>query len=448
MISLSKSQEEAAQWIRKQCARDYSTNPQVIVLEGLSRAGKSAVVALLQDELETLGHLVLDPAYFKHPVTVVDNNFLSHSGQLVIAAGIHDASMIRETLDAICHPERYDIYDVDWSGVPKRTYSSFSLKGMTEEEMRAYIQTIPRTENTSSLLLDDLVDCSLGLPGLAHELLDIPMLSLPLAQRLTALHLFHNANRRREKIPSLVERYLHIPPNAAILEILSKIPYEGHGQNAHIYDHVSYLKTHYGYMKDGVSVYFVAQESVEMYTTARIKHMTGLHICMPWLSSEQADVVGELLGFQLEDTRSRPTVRWFLFNVNRKGVQMYGKFSDGKEVAMSDQNMLSSLEYRHFQNEITAYQRAQEQGVIETPPITGQPFFSVSVDDHGYVNEQPLYFGWMLESFLQQKGVGYIGNHSSSGYFWYDPRQRKIISLENRESGSLSQKLSSLCPGI
>ncbi len=307
---------------------------------------------------------------------------------------------------------------------------------MTEEEMRAYLST-----RSSSLPLDDLVACSLGLPGLANELLDIPSLSLPIAQRLAALHLYHNGGRRSEEIPSLVDRYLHIPPNAAILEMLSKgMSTEGYAPNAHIYHHLPRLKKHYAYMQDGVSVYFVAPESVDMYTTELRKHMRGVHISMPWLSSEQAEVVGELLGFNSDNLRSRPTNRWFMFDASRKGVLIYGKLPNGNERAMSDCDMLSEWEYEQFRDRIRSYQRVHSLGLLTTPPISGQPYFSVSVNDHGGANEQPLHFGWMLESFLQQKGIGYIGHHSS-GHFWYNPDEKRILSLEEGSWGSLSQKL-------
>ncbi len=129
MILLTQSQQEAAQWIREQCFLDYKEYPQIIAVEGLSGAGKSAVIASLQDELKAQGHLLLDPEELRHAQNVVENNFPSHSGQIVIAAGVHDVSMVCHTLDAICHPVRYEIYDVDWSAVPKRTFSSFLLKG-------------------------------------------------------------------------------------------------------------------------------------------------------------------------------------------------------------------------------------------------------------------------------------------------------------------------------
>lgn len=438
MVQLTQSQQEATQWVREQSALDYRTNPRVIVVGGLSGAGKSTVVASLQDELKAAGHLLLNPEELRFPQDVVENAYSSHHGQIVVAAGIHEAAMIQGTLDAICHPADYDIYDVNWNTVPKRRFVSFPVKGMTEEEMRAYIQTIPRTENTSSLPLDDIVACSLGLPALARELLDIPHLSLPLAQRIAALHLYHNGSRRREVVPSLAAQYLQILPDPAILEMISNgMATVGYARDAHIYHRLPKIKQHYAYMEDGVSAYFVAPESVDMYTEALRKHLGNISITIPWLTAEQSAVVADVLGFNLKDKSSR-TPRWRMFDLDRKELTTYGFFPDGREKGMSEWEELPQNLYRYSRIRRAVLDRLRETGVLLSPSVSGSGFFVVSANDHGAVNEQPLNLGWMLESFLQQKGIAYLGWNSIHRNYFYDPTKQKVTLLDEEPSFSFS----------
>ena len=70
---------------------------------------------------------------------------------------------------------------------------------------------------------------------------------------------------------------------------------------------------------------------------------------------------------------------------------------------------------------------AVDQGLINFPERRDDGSIIVKVGDHGGVNKQPINLGWMLESFLQHKGISYIVENGMIGRTYvFDPRNNSI----------------------
>lgn len=426
--SLTSAQQQAADEINQACVHNYRDQPHIIVVQGFSGVGKSFVVKSVRDELQQQGHIVLLPEQVRFPQEAV--RYLNHAGHIVVAAGFHDADEIAGVLMAVADPPAYGIYDVDWDHIFKRTIHYVDVKGMTTEEMYAYA----RSRTSRSLDLDALVECSVGLPGLADELMDIAHLNAATARRLSALHL-HNNLARRDNHDGYFGRFLNIQPTPDIRAIFDNDFKGSRHKNAHIYDRLPQFREHYAMAQLEEGVTFVAPESIGVYTASLDKHPSQIEMYIPSLNDTDFDAVAAVMGFTRAGKENyafeRKPPRWCLFGVTHKELCIYGR-TNAQEFGLAEGNKIEDMYLRRWRMNAETYKRAIETGTLPFPERSGEAMFMVTVNDHGAVNNQPMNLGWMLESFLQQRGIPYIA-HNGMCHQWYvfNSAQKKLEFLDN-----------------
>ena len=432
-FALSRAQQDALEEIRTACSSNYRGNPQVVVVRGFSGVGKSALVDAIQEEFQEQGHLILSPEKLRFAPEAV--NHMNHEGQIIVAAGFYDAAGIQDSLRAIADPVSYEFYTVDWNHILKRQVCFINLKGMNADEMRTYAAA----RNSKSLGLDELIECSVGLPGLANQLMDIPHLDLELGRRLSALHLWNNL-RSVWGDTKYFGKFLHIdlaPETKAMFEKGFHPNYNV--KEKHIYDRLLHLRS--SHFRDQITedVTFVAPQSIGIYTESLGKSFTGISIYIPRLSDKEFNAVAALMGYQGENyTFTGKTPRWYLFDVDQKELSIYGKIKH-REFGMVQWEPMSKMSLRNWRVQAITYDRGITTDLIPFPQKFTDNSFIVYVNDHGGVNKQPLNLGWMLESFLQQRGIAYLAHNSMCGKSYvFNPSLGELQCLEKETLTKIS----------
>jgi hypothetical protein len=412
-MQLSQAQQEIVEQVRELTTVDWRDEPRIIVVQGFSGVGKSAVTEYLREELEAEGNRILDPNFqaFNFLGTV-----LKMEGHFIIPAGFYQAGRLAEIPSIIEDPLDCGYSSQGFEGVKQREVCILDLKGMTEEEARTFAKQEPQ----GTLSIDELVACSLGIPGIIKQVDSIPHLDFARALRIGGMRigeaLPEAATFYEEKRDEYLAQFLCIEPTADLLEEIeksftrSRITLTGHqSEDRHIYDHLREV----GQEHRDVDVTFKAAESVAMYSTILGKRFGGITIKVPGLSPENFEELMKMLGFTGQEGEYQGvTNRRAAFMVYDKELSLYG--NDGeREIGLCEgQEMYSRVMCRNREEREV---HLRELGTDLIPlEREGDGYVSISVNDHGYQTNDPLRVGWMVESYLQQKGIGYVARGSTS----------------------------------
>ncbi len=439
-IVLSSSQETALAQLREHLSVDDSQDRRIILVESLSGVGKSTVIERIKPEFGR--HRLLPTEYLWY-----EDNLLrilkDAGGHIVTSTNPFYSPKIRASVARIKDPQKYDIFEYDWDPNMNLGLHSVDVQGMDEEEMRMYIES----KGPHPMSVDDLVEFSLGVPGLANSLMTIPHITPEIAARQAAVYLFGQFEHRWEA-EERAARFLKIQPSKRVKKAMTRVQdVHGPGKKS-IYDRLPGLRAHYG-IDDDVDVAFLAPESIGIYDESIGKHGIGISIYFPKLTEEHFYTVMEMLGFRREqkdfgEKHGRPK-RWFAFDVDHKELKLYGRHANGEEYGRLEWEKPEAYVMKWLREDSDAVRQLIADRSIPFPQEDGDFCVRTYVNDHGAANYQPINFGWMVESFCQQTGIPYLAFNGMVGKTYvYDPRTQRLNVFDGAKAEQINSSLHEL----
>ncbi len=394
---------------------------QVIVIEGLRGIGKSFLLARLEGEISG-------------KASIVDCQNVYYRWERMRQSPIH----IITTHTIGQHYSDETLYERIGKRYQEWDFRVFPLAGMSFQEAMSYAEIL-RGKTRGSLSLENTVAYSLGIPFLLSHLVREGMTE-DIAAEVLARYL-HESFRSGCALPAFkseVRAYTKIEiPEYALMKI-RRIGEEF--QTCKIYSELFYLfrrqeesDTGSG---DDESPLFVAPESEAIYDEMLRDGSTAfIDILAPHIA--QADFMRILQTFGCygkEDfslIQSSAQVQRFGAEI-RKVVFWYRNEGGGVWACESEYAATRPVQWLlAFTEKI-----ADQYPFLRTE---GKACFYFHKHEHRGMTYASAIFGWMVESFLQQRGIPYMCRNITYGAIYaYNPQQRRI-EIITRESSLVGQ---------
>lgn len=406
----------------------------LVLLEGLSGSGKSAVINHVKGSL--------DP----NSVAVAEGLSMSFSGGEP-ADYTRDYFKNEKVLSTITPREIPEVRKGASKYFPDFEIVTPVLRGMTLRESVDFIRAL-RGDTQHNLEDDLLAKFSLGLPLLAQQLVADPQLNEGVAAHIAGRHLYQQIDVVSSSWTELnrdIERYLQFMPDHSVFAAAKK----GSGS---VYDPVGSVLGKRDQLKaKGVqeeSPLFLAAESVDIYNKmlrSRDHDQTRIDIFVPELKDADFQRVAQALGFaeyigpNWDDVGDISQMDLMMLQDEATRFKtMFGQIY--RKSAIWYRNLKGDFGFGQYESKTAKkYAEKAEQdflaGDLPLKPTTdatvGRLFF------HKHAHEEQPYdpagAGWAVESMLQQRGIAYMVNNPIFGKnYVYDPARKAIDYTDYR----------------
>ena len=382
----------------------------VIVIAGLSGVGKTAMLENMVSDIAQGGARVAELHDLLYATGQKAQELQGHTGPFITTATPFENRHIGD-------------------GLSKKGFSrvtTYQLQGMNSQEITDYVAGI-MDRNRSSLTAEQIAQYSLGIPFLAqqltHSTVTEDIAALMSADYLRSAIMYPYARL----ILNEARPFLNIPIPDETASALDEIA--GNGRERHIYSSVySALSRREQLREQGVqeeSPFFVAPESEAIYD--KMMALAGnegaraiIEIVAPNLEPEDIERIQQALGYsygRYDETRSTRMEMFRKADYRKAGI--WTKDSEGSTAYLEGESADVS--------EIAAgYIRALEAGNLPIA-LNTEPMLVIHKHAHSDQSDQVAQLGWMVESFLQQRGIAYfVNNHVYGASYVYNPESRHI----------------------
>lgn len=392
---------------------------QLIIVEGLSGVGKTALVNRVTPEIEASNGLVIGQEQVRYEEAEPDTTDRS----VVVTATI-----TREFNRGGFH---YDVRHM----FPEREVSEIILPGMPADETESFVAKLPRGE-----IEPDLVAYySMGVPLLARRFMQAD--SADSIERRGIEYVRQATDYNTRDVRDLA-KFLQMAVPVEFMPGSSTAP------NKQIYFYLDEAEKERAKLSRQdifeESPVFVAPESERIYN-AMLQNENGIseiEIYIPQMSAEDFARIQQALGWdsyhdfftehgqQTGDYRQELSPRARMFHAD------YRKFSYWQRPPGSGEYELDN----EFGNgtisaTVESYQELTESGQLglQVDVDEAQPSMWLHSHEHNGMPGHTARFGWMVESLLQQRGIAYfVNNETCDASYAYLPDQRRLQILPNR----------------
>lgn len=401
----------------------------LVLLEGLSGAGKSAVIDHLKSNL--------DP----NRVTVQESLHLGWG----IPADYVKAYFAKERVLSTATPREIDqVKESASQYFPDFEIVTPVLKGMTLPESIDFVKAL-KGNNPHKLDDEALAKFSLGLPLLAQELVIDPMLEEELAAHIAGRHLVQQIDLEADwsHLKPKLDRYLQFHPSYEVFEAARRNSLFG---RKYIYDPVGPVLGRMAHLRSqGVqeeSPFFVAEESVDIYNkmlSAGSRSSARIDIFVPELGKDDFQRAAQALGFaeyigpDWSDVGDLPNIPiGMVQNEATRFNKMFGWLY--RKTAIWYRNLEGNFGFSETESDSTKghAEKAEEDflaGKLPLKPTLGEGVGRLFFHKHAHPEQSydPAHGGWIVESMLQQRGVPYlVNNHVIESTYVYKPSTKTV----------------------
>lgn len=397
-----------------------STGKKLVFLEGLPGTGRHLLLNSIAPDIAARGGVVNEQLY--HSLSFGDRERTLRDmmeGHIVAMGSMREVQLLRR------HASKQ---------YPAGDLVTVQLQAMTPEESLGYTQSLSGSPERS-LTPEQLAQYSLGIHTLAQMLSVDPNISISTAARIAGAHIGQDLvlSSHAGKPHIGMGRFLQVEPPKDVLEIAK-------GQNRpdqrHIYNQAgSVLRRVFDLRKQGIeeaSPLFVSPQSVDLYnkwmkTNPRagvVKIFTPEIPAAGFADLNRAfglDYARENPGYGIQEgTRTRA------FGGNSRGANVWFREPSGRAI------IIGFNEKSGVVDEAKKYETQFNLGKFPlsrrlSDQATGS--FLLLTTGEGVVNVKRA---WMVESWLQQKGLAYFVQNSGTGDYTYNPDTANINLVSKR----------------
>ena len=404
MNPLSHAQEAARSAIMEMLDTGDS---RFLVVRGPSGVGKSTLADAVRD---VSGAVLIDDTRELSRLYGASESLatlLQDPHHILLFAGIPDAGRIATAMHTIMRPLDYDIFSPSWNPAVARPITYVDLKGMDLAEATAYAGGL---KNATACDSETLARAGVGLPGLMRDLSKYAALDWTGAVHISARAL------RRNVAKEDLRRFLSFEPAEDILHAM-----ERSHSSQHIYDCL--------WGEEDADTTFISPESAEIYTACvRGGGIHAVSLCAFPSDAQYGELI-EMIGFTHGCDNPCDGLRWVKFDAQSKEVQIYARSPGGEELLVSEYKGLTlrdgmkkkgiwlggalvedtSVFLESLLKSFREKETWMQEDAVTAGIHAGNAVVALSVNDHGCVTRNPLRVGFMMETFLQQHGIPYLG---------------------------------------
>lgn len=387
----------------------------LVILEGLSGVGKTAVLNHIQEGVTLNGGLIVEADRIRFGIDRIEG----YLGHLVTT---YPTSEFGPYLTENATEQFKDVNVV-----------IHTLPAMTEEELLAFTASHVNL-NRTSLSLDEIVKYSVGVPLLVRELA-VAGVTPTIAPRITANYLNEafGGTISSERIPEGIGPYIKMQIPDDVLQLIPDISWM---RPTHIYDNLHLaLEQQQEQERKGVleeSPLFIAPESEGIYDTMLTRRdpgERGIDILVPNLTIEDLIRIQQAFGYiGWRGYDGDMATRREMFIDDFRKVSFWNRDADDEEQAFRSEN-------DDLEEEVHTYLRLYLEGRFGFRPMKTEGLISFYLHAHEHSNKsyRPTKIGWMTESLLQQRGIFYFVNNYLYGISYiYNPETQHIEILPEK----------------
>lgn len=412
---LTPTVEQAAQQVLHQA----QSTSQLIIVEGLSGVGKTALLNRVTPEIEASGGLIIGQEQFEKQEVGSDETDRS----VIVTATI--------TKDFNRGGFHYGVRNL----FPGREVSEMILSGMPADQTESFVAKLPRGEVAPELI----AYYSMGVPLLARRFARAG--STAQIEREGMGYVRHATTYNAVDVRGLAD-FLQMPVPAEFF------PGRSTDRNKQIYSRVDHAeRERAALVEKGIveeSPLFVAAESERIYN-AMLQNEGGLseiEIFIPQMSPadfarlqqalgwDPSSRVGTERGVQVGDYRQEKSTRASMFWANFRKMSFWHKTTEGTEYDLDNE-----FGHGHITPTIESYQELLRSGQLGLPTAVAEnsPSIWLHSHEHNGMSEHTARFGWMVESLLQQRRIAYfVNNETCDTSYAYLPEEERIAILPER----------------
>ncbi|MEK6942747.1 MAG: hypothetical protein AABX00_01650 [Nanoarchaeota archaeon] len=404
-LELTISQTETAQRILQTLAQ--ASEPTLIIVEGISGVGKSAVLDSVKREIKSAKGRILESYELQHYWLDSDAiSLLKSSKHLIKTCTPYESESLLKKLE-------------EHRG--HRQISTIILPGMDLGEIGVYLE--PRA-NQAQMDINELANHSLGVPLLADMLLmnsRDPKDAAIIAGNHLSCNFGPELTGKIGANMAYLANYLKIPPTKDVLQAATNG--NSFGGVYHSLDQI--LARQLELRQRGMneeSPLFTAPESVKIYDSKLGRYDgSNIHIFAPIQNADDLTRVQEAFELYRQNGRER---RFRMFGA------MWRK--TGMALTEGDSVHSNESECQDIEKTSQKYESAYNGGQLplKTEDSSVGSLFVESWDHEGQ-GSHPKRIAWMVESLLQQRGISYLVNipHINVAYK-FDAKTNSVTILE------------------
>jgi len=405
-----------------------SKENQLIIVEGLSGVGKTAVLNSIRTEILAKKGLVVQITPY---LSLEELEPLANcEGPLVMP---------------LTYPSEYyegKLEEYIQNNFSDRKILKFILKGMSLAETNEFLGRNPYSPN-NSLTKEMIARYSLGIPLLVKEL-TLPGLHPESAVLIPAGYLRRNIflgqSDDLEKLRELLSPYLQMTIADEVLGSLDEL--RGSFDLDVYSDLQGILERREKLAIDGIdeeSPLFVAPESVAVYnamlkSNRRHRGTLEIEIFVPEIPPSVFQKISQSFGGNLliggyEFNQATRFYRMFNIGEGFRKTEIWHKPRNGDQSFFEDYDDEKDYkEYLKVPERAKKYQTKYRSGELDIKPLVGGNVdFFVRCHAHNGQTYRLVSIGWVTESLLQQLGLPYFANNKTYGQaYTFDPEQRKL----------------------
>jgi hypothetical protein len=176
---------------------------------------------------------------------------------------------------------------------------------------------------------------------------------------------------------------------------------------------------------------FVAPESEGIYESMlNTDGISDIHIYAPSMSATELKRAQEAFGYRdwPSEYNFEDATRTKMFNSSEyRKVNFWHRDTDGTEMVPADR-------YSHAPKSAHEYEAALNVNKFQVPKGNGPASLFVRAREHSYCSSSyhVANLGWMVESFFQQRGIPYfVNNYTYGKSYTYNPDMRYIENVQD-----------------
>jgi hypothetical protein len=395
---------------------------QLIVVEGLSGVGKTALANHITPKIEAAGGLVVSQQQIEQKTVEGDTT----EGPVVVTITMTTAKgSNRRSL----HGSISDLF-------PGREVNDLILPGMPDHETGDFVAKLPK----GSLEPELIAYYSMGVPLLAQRFSQAS--STDQIERAGMTYIRQATKYNVQAVRHIAASFLQMPVPTEFMPGASTVGRQIY-QSLQQAERVRAKLDKQGAIEE--SSLFVAPESERVYNAMLQSEdgMSEIEIFIPGMSVEDFARVQQALGWDssrktydeekgpcVGDYRQDKSPRAKMFEAYFRKLSFWHKTPDGTEYQMNNEfgnGRISAV--------IESYQEALASGQLG---LSGEPQGNNSgmwlhSHEHNGMPEHTARFGWMVESLLQQRGIAYfVNNETSDMSYAYLPEEQRLQILADR----------------